>query len=496
MPRRAPMALTAIVGFLALSIGHSFATVPGTIDQFIAKRGSQVEGVVGAPDGNIWFGDTAKARIGRISPEGVMKVFNLGTQARTPIELTIGPDGNIWFADSNGGRVGFITTKGVVTMLSNALGFPAGIAVGSDGNIWVADEEQAVYRIAATAPYAMTKFTVPGTGGPTYIASGPDGNLWFTDQQNHVDRITTTGVITRFQTPTNNSHTMGITAGPDGNVWFTELDANKIGKIAPSTGVITEYIMPNGGLPQGITTGPDGNLWFAVNGGWIGQITTSGVITQYGVPWQYKYPVDITSGADGNLWFADQSTNPGGIGRVWEADAHTRYVLANAAGDFPLGTDLPDQSSRLEWEFQGATADSVADASGLGLFDSGPRQPGSLFTLALPWAGSYPYMSSAHPSASQSITVPMLASPLTGGTGTHFMLTWGSAAAPSGCVFDVQIRRPGSSAWESFVKGASTRGASYVPDAGVGTYAFRSRLRNTTTKDKLGWSPLVSISVS
>ena len=32
-----------------------------------------------------------------------------------------------------------------------------------------------------------------------------------------------------------------ITTGPDGNLWFTDGAAGKIGKISPTTGIITEY---------------------------------------------------------------------------------------------------------------------------------------------------------------------------------------------------------------------------------------------------------------
>jgi len=52
-------------------------------------------------------------------------------------------------------------------------------------------------------------------------------------------------------------------AGPDGNLWFTEIEGNKIGKISPVTGVITEYSVSTELVgPVGITAGPDGNIWF------------------------------------------------------------------------------------------------------------------------------------------------------------------------------------------------------------------------------------------
>ena len=66
-----------------------------------------------------------------------------------------------------------------------------------------------------------------------------------------------------YPVPTSNSHPGNITSGPDGALWFTEGRANQIGRIDPTTHVVTEYPLPtsNSG-PAWITSGPDGALWF------------------------------------------------------------------------------------------------------------------------------------------------------------------------------------------------------------------------------------------
>ena len=90
-----------------------------------------------------------------------------------------------------------------------------------------------------------------------------------------------------------------ITAGLDGNLWFTEADENKICKISPSTGEITEYHIPTADArPWGITVGPDGNLWFTeTDGNNIGKISLkTGVITEYTLPTADSSPQDISHG--------------------------------------------------------------------------------------------------------------------------------------------------------------------------------------------------------
>jgi virginiamycin B lyase len=133
--------------------------------------------------------------------------------------------------------------------------------------------------------------------------------------------------FTEYPIPVGNSNEgnpgpMRIAAGPDGAMWFTNNNSGYIGRIT-TTGVITQYPIPiAGACPQGITGGAaDGNLWFvaacgnsASPGGYIGRVTTAGVITEYPVSNKSSQLEEITIGPDSNLWFTDGGTNS--IGRV------------------------------------------------------------------------------------------------------------------------------------------------------------------------------------
>jgi hypothetical protein len=89
----------------------------------------------------------------------------------------------------------------------------------------------------------------------------------------------------------------------------------------------------------------------------------------------------------------------------------------------------------------------------------------------------------------------MKVSPTKGGTTTNFTVTWASATAPTGYVYDVQIQRPGGGLvnWQT---GVTAKNASFVPDAGVGVYAFRARLRKTSNGKASGYSAAKKITVS
>jgi virginiamycin B lyase len=57
--------------------------------------------------------------------------------------------------------------------------------------------------------------------------------MWFLEYSgNRVARLVPgTGAITEVPVPTSGSNPLGMTAGPDGNLWFTEVTGNKIGRL-------------------------------------------------------------------------------------------------------------------------------------------------------------------------------------------------------------------------------------------------------------------------
>jgi streptogramin lyase len=165
------------------------------------------------------------------------------------------------------------------------------------------------------------------------MTAGPDGNVWFSDFIS-VGRITPSGNVTRFPIASN-SFPGGITTGPDGNIWFTLFasDHQRIGRISPFGGVVTEFPVFGGTLQlKGLTSGPDGNLWFTDPlSNQVGKMTTSGLVTLYHLPAGVTGPYEIVAGPDGALWF----TSAFHIGRITTAGVVTTF--ADPGGDFPRG---------------------------------------------------------------------------------------------------------------------------------------------------------------
>lgn len=164
---------------------------------------------------------------------------------------------------------------------------------------------------------------------------------------------------------------------------------------------------------------------------------------------------------------------------------------------FSPATATIDHGRTVAWSFPGSNAQThtATDNSGLGLFDSGARGPGTSFTFAYIAAGSYA-VTDETTAANATIKVRPLAAPPSGGVGTQFTVTWSSQTAPPGYVFDTQIKRPGSSNWVNWKTGRTGTKATFTPDAGTGKYSFRSRMRAPASGATSGWSPAAAIQVS
>ncbi len=134
---------------------------------------------------------------------------------------------------------------------------------------------------------------------------------------------------TTYNVPTPKALPEGVTLGPDGNIWFTENGGPKIGRVIPTTGVITEFVVPDGanGATWDIITGPDQALWYTdTNTSQIGRMTTDGVVTNlYNTITPDCAPRRMTIGADGAIWFTEYTANQ--IGRITVTGEITEYPL-------------------------------------------------------------------------------------------------------------------------------------------------------------------------
>jgi len=195
----------------------------------------------------------------------------------------------------------------------------------------------------------------------------------------------------------------------------------------------------------------------------------------------------------GRVWAVGSTTDAGGIDRTLVLSL---CEITVGDGAFSPVRSIARLGDSVAWHFReaNASAHTVADGSGLGLFGSGQVDPGGSFVFQFDAAGRY-RIADPTTGAEGVVLLPVRRDPSGGSTGASFRITWAAEPASADLVYDVQIERPGGP-FESWVTGVTTRRAHFVPDSGPGEYRFRARVRDAVSGNVTGWSPPRDISVS
>jgi virginiamycin B lyase len=289
----------------------------GTGSQFvefsIPTAASAPYGITEGPDGNVWFTETAAAKIGTINASGAVSEFPI-TSGGSPSQIVKGPDNNLWFTETSADRIGTITTSGALTehSLPNAGAAPQGIASGPNGTLWFTEPgSNTIGRITTSGTITQYSGLKPGSD-PQFITEGSDGNLWFTETgANNIGRITPNGKIREYGVPSKNSGLGQILSG-NGVLYFVEGAANKIGDINTTNGAIREYANTYSNAPRSLAFGLSGTLAL---------IGTDGFQTFNLTTHIFSAPLTPPSGAgdlmsamsDDNEWFTEKGANKIGI---------------------------------------------------------------------------------------------------------------------------------------------------------------------------------------
>jgi plastocyanin len=129
-------------------------------------------------------------------------------------------------------------------------------------------------------------------------------------------------------------------------------------------------------------------------------------------------------------------------------------------------------------------------------FDSGVQSPVTYYAKTFGSSGTFGYEDMLNPTLTGHVQVPIIVTPSLGGTGTPFTVQWATAPVGSDFVWNVGIMRPGATKWVNWQTATSATQATFLPDAGIGTYSFRAQLQQLSTGDKSGFSPAGTITVA
>jgi virginiamycin B lyase len=226
---------------------------------------------IGADGATIWFTGKATGTIGRLSPSGEVRHWQLPTVGSVPIYIRLGPDGNMWATELVGNAIARVTPAGAITEypIPTYNSRPIAIVPGPAGERAMWFSEEAGNRIGRIdlaclaraerkdrpAGPCLAEYPVPMAQPNLILAAlafDAAGNLWVQQyvDQNHPEpegsdrivRIDRAGLAAGpgglrpehfafYPVPTRRSVMHRIVAGAAGVMWFTEMGADRVGRI-------------------------------------------------------------------------------------------------------------------------------------------------------------------------------------------------------------------------------------------------------------------------
>ncbi len=255
-----------------------------------------------------------------------------------------------------------------------------GVVVATDDTIWFA--EQYADYIGHYFPakkqfqvYTLPTLKVPDPGtpdntltlpsAPNDLALDAHGNVWFTEL--NADALgmlnTTTGIVRQYPLSVKKSvqvlNPYGVAVDPEGMIWFTESTTDSIGRLDPSGGTIRFYTLPGPVHPlMEVASDTHGIIWAtSFSAGLLVRLDPhTGIFTQYYAPAPGNagglYGLLVTP--DDEVWITNPAANV--IAQLDVASNRFMYYDIPTQSSLPLG--LVMDTDHILW-FTEAGSDKI-----------------------------------------------------------------------------------------------------------------------------------------
>ena len=248
---------------------------------------------------------------------------------------------------------------------------PHDVAVDSKGIGWVSEGGHGVIGRYDPAIAIYKQIPLPGSepSGASAIAVDPKGHVWVADNKNSrlVEYDPQSEKFATYSVPTSptGSDFNTIRFHPDGTVWATQIGANQVIHLNPATKEMKafQFPSPNGapGNPYGMAIDPSGAIWFvqALQEKITRIDPETGKVTEIENPRRGERLTRMRrmqSDAHGNIWVGEF----GGIGKLLMVDSHTGKLTefdTPTAFAGPYSVDI-DNAHDLVW-FNEMMADQI-----------------------------------------------------------------------------------------------------------------------------------------
>jgi virginiamycin B lyase len=284
--------------------------------------------------GNVWFGEMAANRLGRLDPRtGQVASWQPPNGRYNIMAAAVDGQGRVWFTEQAGNYIGRFdpTTQTFTTFPLDSNGghgtAPQDLRFDRTGHLWFTEITGGrIGRLdPATAAIQTWSVPAPAASTPAYpysLAPLPDGQIWFGllsgGAIGHLDPAT--GRVTLYHLADPGAQVFSMAADSQGRVWFTELETGKLGMMDTRTTTLVEIPVPNAtGDPKGlyaIAVGPGGDVWFGSAGSnaLVRYTAASQRFTFYTLSTPQSIPFGLALDVQGHLWFTADSSPTNYVG--------------------------------------------------------------------------------------------------------------------------------------------------------------------------------------
>jgi len=224
-------------------------------------------------------------------------------------------NGDVWYVDARGLQVGKMDPR-TAAWTDYPVEGPQyrghGLTQDASGDIWVAGHTAFVRVDSKTGAIKYYPYNPdakrPPHGNTPFVDSKQ--NIWtslsFSNEVAKWDR--TTGEVSRYKTPTDNSFAYGMVMDKNDKVWLADWWRCKVTKFDPAAGQWIEYApLTRPCTMRRVTTDHNGMVWYALEfPGKVGMLNpTTNQMVEYPLPLKWSFPYDIQEDHDYNFWIAD-----------------------------------------------------------------------------------------------------------------------------------------------------------------------------------------------
>lgn len=232
---------------------------------------------------------------------------------KSPRDPAVAPDGAVWFAVRLAGRIARFDPrhKRFQEWAAPAGMQPSGLVVTRDAKVVFGGGDLAELDPATGA---FRQYRCPWKPCTPYtLALGADDSVWFTDRREpgtlgRLDRGS--GRITAYRV---GEDPYAVAIDQRGAVWVTRMAADRITRLDPASGDVSEIALPKGSQPRRIAVAPDGMVWVSLYG--TGRLVSIDpvavhVMREYALPGGPNAgPYSILSDAAGRIWVSEIQTD-------------------------------------------------------------------------------------------------------------------------------------------------------------------------------------------